>query len=127
MNDWIHENTQWKTFKHSYGTTEGFPEQFIKAGFDIINPVQGEESGLNPKDLKKKYGRSVVFWGGGVDTRKTLQFGTPEQVREEVLRNSEVYIKNGGFVFSASHNISATTPVENIVAMLKAVREFNGN
>ena len=127
MNDWIHENTQWKTFKHSYGTAKGFPEQFIKAGFDIINPVQGEESGLNPKDLKKKYGRSVVFWGGGVDTRKTLQFGTPEQVREEVLRNSEAYIKNGGFVFSASHNISATTPVENIVAMLKAVREFNGN
>ncbi len=126
MNDWIHENTQWKTFKHSFGMGEGFPELFVKAGFDIINPVHNRESGTSSKDLKKKYGQSLVFWGGGVDVCKTLQSGTPEQVREEVLRNSETYIKNGGFVFSANHNIPANTPVENIVAMLKAVREFNG-
>ncbi len=126
MNDWIHENTSWKTFKHSGGMNEGYPEKFIEAGFDIINPAPVKESGLDPKKLKEKYGRSLVFWGGGVDTKETLPFGTPGQVREEVLRNSEAYSKNGGFIFSAAHNIPANTPVENIVAMLKAVREFNG-
>lgn len=57
---------------------------------------------------------------------KTLPFGTKEQVRDEVLRRCEIFSKDGGFVFNAIHNIQAKTPVENIVAMLDAVHEFNG-
>ena len=47
-------------------------------------------------------------------------------MREQVLRRCEVFAKNGGFVFNAIHNIQAGTPVANIVAMLDAVKEFNG-
>jgi uroporphyrinogen-III decarboxylase len=61
-----------------------------------------------------------------VDTQKTLPFGTPGEVREQVLRRCEVFARNGGFVFDSIHNIQAGTPVGNIVAMLDAVREFNG-
>jgi hypothetical protein len=32
----------------------------------------------------------------------------------------------GGFVFNAIHNLPAGAPVENIVAMLGAMQEFNG-
>jgi uroporphyrinogen-III decarboxylase len=67
MNDWIHENTTWKAFKHSCGAVEPFMENFIRAGFDIINPVQINAAGMDPKILKKKYGDRLVFWGGGVD------------------------------------------------------------
>ena len=126
VNDWIHENTQWKTFKHSCGAVESFMDNFIRAGFDIINPVQISASGMDPKKLKEKYGRDLVFWGGGVDTQKILPFGTPEEVREQVLRNCEIFSKDGGFVFNTVHNIQANVPVENIVAMLEAIKEFNG-
>jgi len=126
MNDWIHENTEWKTFKHSCGAVESFMENFIRAGFDIINPVQINASGMDPKKLKEKYGRNLVFWGGGIDTQKMLPFGTPEEVREQVLRTCEIFSKNGGFVFNTVHNIQANVPVENIVAMLEAIQEFNG-
>jgi hypothetical protein len=59
---------------------------FIEAGFDIINPVQINASGMDPQVLKKKYGDKLVFWGGGVDTQGAFAFGTPEQVKEQVFR-----------------------------------------
>jgi uroporphyrinogen-III decarboxylase len=126
VNDWVHTNTNWKCFKHSCGSVERFFESFIEAGFDIINPVQCSAAGMNPAELKRKYGSRLVFWGGGVDTQNTLPFGTPQEVREEVLRRCEIFAPGGGFVFNAIHNLQAGTPVANIVAMLDAVHEFNG-
>jgi len=126
VNDWIHQHTSWKTFKHSCGAVEPFMEAFIEVGFDIINPVQCSAAGMDPKHLKRTYGDRIVFWGGGVDTQKTLPFGTPAQVREEVLRRCEIFARDGGFVFNAVHNVQANTPVQNLVAMFEAVREFNG-
>ena len=126
MNDWIHENTQWKTFKHSCGAVETFMDSFIRAGFDIINPVQINAAGMDPKKLKERYGRDLVFWGGGIDTQQVLPFGTPAEVREQVLRTCEIFNKNGGFVFNTVHNAQANVPVENMVAMLEAIKEFNG-
>ncbi|HJN89884.1 MAG TPA: methyltransferase, partial [Verrucomicrobiota bacterium] len=77
VNDWIHRNTRWKTFKHSCGAVETFMENFINVGFDIINPVQCSAAGMEPRQLKEKYGDRLVFWGGGIDTQKTMPFGTP--------------------------------------------------
>lgn len=127
MNNWIHENTHWKTFKHSCGAIEPLMPYMIESGFDIINPVQCTASGMDPAHLKKKYGKDITFWGGGIDTQKTLPFGTPEEVREHVLRQCEIFAPGGGFVFASVHCIQAKTPVENIVAMVDAVHEFNGD
>jgi hypothetical protein len=126
VNDWIHENTQWKTFKHSCGAVETFMDGFIRAGFDIINPVQISATGMDPVKLKQKYGRDIVFWGGGVDTQNVLPFGKPDEVREQVLRTCDIFSKDGGFVFNTVHNIQANVPAKNIVAMLEAIKEFNG-
>lgn len=124
--DWIHAHTSWKVFKHSCGSVERFFESFLDAGFDIANPVQCSARGMEPEHLKAKYGDRLVFWGGGVDTQQTLPFGTPAEVREQVLRRCEVFAPGGGFVFNAIHNIQAGTPVANIAAMFDAVGEFNG-
>jgi len=125
INAWIHAHTTWKTFKHTCGAIEPFMERFIQAGFDIINPVQCSATGMDPKKLKERYGDRMVFWGGGANTQKTLPFGTPPQVREEALARCETFAAGGGFVFNAIHNVQAGVPVENIVAMINAVREFN--
>ena len=126
VNGWVHENTNWKTFKHSCGAVEPLIEPFIEAGFDILNPVQVTAAGMDAALLKKRYGGRIVFWGGGVDTQTTFAFGTPAEVREQVLRRMEVLAPGGGFVYNAVHNIQANTPVSNIVAMIETVKEFNG-
>ncbi len=125
INDWVHLNTPWKTFKHSCGAVESLMKNFIEAGFDIINPVQVNARGMDPAYLKKTYGKDLVFWGGGIDTQITLPYGTPAKVREEVLKLCEIFNKDGGFVFNTVHNAQANVPVENLVAMIDAVKEFN--
>ncbi|MDW7656508.1 MAG: uroporphyrinogen decarboxylase family protein [Bacillota bacterium] len=126
VNNWIHDNTSWKTIKHSCGAVEPFLGLFIDAGFDIINPVQCSAAGMDPRTLKDRYGDRLTFWGGGVDTQQVLPFGTPAEVRTQVLERCRIFSAGGGFVFNAIHNVQAHTPVENIVAMIDAVREFNG-
>ncbi len=126
VNDWIHQQTHWKTFKHSCGSVEKFLDDFIDCGFDIFNPVQCSAAGMDPQMLKDRYGDRLIFWGGGVDTQRTLPFGTPEEVRREVLERLETFSREGGYVFNPVHNVQARTPVENIVAMIDAIKEFNG-
>jgi uroporphyrinogen-III decarboxylase len=126
LNDWIHRNTTWKTFKHSCGSVERFIPSFIEAGFDILNPVQCSAAGMDPAHLKNDFGDRLVFWGGGVDTQHVLPFGTAEEVSRNVLDRCRVFARSGGFVFNSIHNVQARTPVENIVAAIEAVRRFDG-
>ena len=124
INDWIHKNTQWKTFIHSCGGIEPLIGEFISAGFDILNPMQFSAKGMDIIKLKEKYGNKIVFWGGGVDTQKTLPFGTMDEVKIEVLNRIKILRQGGGFVFSPIHNIQAKIPIENVVAMIEVVKQF---
>lgn len=123
VNDWVHEHTSWKTFIHSCGSVEPLINEFIDAGFDIINPVQTTATNMDPITLKKKYGDKLTFWGGGVDTQGTLPFGTPDEVRKEVLERIRIFSKGGGFVFSTVHNVQPRIPVENVLAMYQTLRD----
>lgn len=124
VNNWIHKNTSWKTFYHSCGSIVAFLDDFVEAGVDILNPVQTSAKGMDPKMLKEKYGDKLVFWGGGINTQKTLPFGTPEEVRKEVNERCQIFGKGGGFVFNTIHNIQSKVPIKNLMAMFQAIREF---
>ena len=126
INDWIHIHTSWKTFKHSCGSVVTLIPSFIDSGFDILNPVQCSAAGMEPEQLKREFGRDIVFWGGGVDTQKTLMFGSADEVRKEVLQRCDIFEKRGGFVFNTVHNIQGNVPLKNVVAMFEALKEVNG-
>lgn len=127
INDWIHAHTTWKTMKHTCGAVEPLLSRLIDVGFDIFNPVQCSAAGMEPHTLKQRYGDRLVFYGGGVNTQQTLPFGTPAEVRAEVLERCRIFSPGGGYIFNAIHCVQANTPVENVVAMLSAVQEFNGS
>ena len=124
MNDWIHEHTTWKVFKHTCGAILPILPGLVEAGFDIINPVQINAKDMDPVVLKKEYGSQVTFWGGGIDTQRILPNATPEEVRSHVLQECEILGKDGGFIFNAVHNIQANAPVRNVVAMIETLREL---
>ena len=125
VNDWVHSNTNWKTMYHTCGSILNIIDDLIESGVDILNPVQCSAEGMDPKMLKAKYGDRIVFWGGGVDTQRTLPFGSPEQVYKEVTERLNIFAPGGGFVFSAVHDIQANTPIDNFIAMLNAVWDYN--
>jgi hypothetical protein len=124
VNDWIHENTAWKTFIHTCGSILPIIPDIIEAGFDILNPVQTSAANMDPGVLKERFGSQVTFWGGGVDTQHTLPFGTPQEVRDQVRERLKIFGKGGGFVFNPIHNVQASIPIENILAMYETVREY---
>jgi hypothetical protein len=126
INDWIHRHTGWKVFFHSCGAIGEIMEDLIEAGVDILNPVQYSARGMELAGLKRRFGRRIVFWGGGIDTQRILSFGTPQQVEREVERNLEILAGEGGFVFSAIHNIQATVPPENLLALFDAFSRGRG-
>jgi hypothetical protein len=123
INDWIHEHTPWKTFIHTCGSVVQLLPDIIDAGFDVLNPVQCSAAGMDPQTLKDRFGDALTFWGGGVDTQKTLPFGTPDQVRREVRDRIALFNRGGGFVFNTIHNVQANVPAENLVALYEAVKE----
>ena len=123
INDYIHKNTNWKIFMHCCGSIFELIPEFIDAGFDILNPVQCSAANMDPRELKREFGKDIVFWGGGIDTQTTLTFGTPQEVYDQTRRRIEIFNESGGFVFATVHNIQANTPVENIKQMLKAVQD----
>jgi len=124
VNDWVHKNTNWKTFYHTCGAIAEYIPDFIDMGADIINPVQCSARGMDAQMLKDRFGDQIVFWGGGVDTQHTLPHGTPEEVYKEVSERIRIFNKGGGYVFAPIHNVVAGVPVENLQAMLKAVEDF---
>lgn len=124
LNDWIHKNTTWKTMKHSCGAMVPILPGIIEAGFDIINPVQINAKDMDSQRLKDEFGQQLTFWGGGIDTQQVLPYGTPDEVRRHVIRQCEIFGKNGGFVFNSVHNVQANVPVENIVAVFDALKEL---
>ena len=124
LNDWVHQHTEWKTFIHSCGSIMALLDDLAAAGFDILNPVQCSAAQMEPRVLKEKYGRQVTFWGGGVDTQKTLPFGTVAEVRREVRERLRIFGPGGGFVFNPIHNVQARTPIDNLLAMYETVQEY---
>ena len=126
VNDWVHEHTPWKTFIHSCGSVVDLLPDIVDAGFDILNPVQCSAAGMGPGRLKERFGARLTFWGGGVDTQRTLPFGTPDQIRREVKERVAIFGRGGGFVFNTVHNVQANTPRDNLVALYEAFKESRG-
>ena len=109
---------------HSCGSIAQFIPHFTEIGYNVVNPVQISAHDMEPCSLKKRFGSKMSFWGGLCNSQKTLPFGTPEQIREEVRINIECLKPEGGFVASPIHNITAEVPPQNIVAMFDAANEF---
>jgi len=126
VNNWIHKKTTWKSFIHSCGSVWNLYQDFVEAGFDIHNPVQCSAACMDPVKLKQDYGDKISFWGGGVDTQRTLPFGTADEVRAEVRDRIHTFGPGGGFVFNTIHNVQARVPKANLLALYEAVKE-NGN
>ena len=122
--DYVHKNSNLKTFIHSCGAIKTLIPSLIEAGLDILNPVQTQCTDMDPQDLKNEFGKDLVFWGGGVDTQNLLAFGDVPTVRAEVQKNCEIFMKDGGFVFTPIHNMLPGIPPKNIVAMYDVVNSI---
>jgi len=124
MWDYIHKNSNCKVALHSCGSITDILPDLIDAGVDVLNPVQTSCANMDPRMLKKEFGKDIVFWGGGCDTQSILPTKTPKEIKKHVKDNIEIFAEGGGMIFSQIHNIQADVPPENITAMLDAAFEY---
>jgi uroporphyrinogen decarboxylase len=116
--------TDAKIWYHTCGSCVDYIPDLIDNGIDILNPVQISAKGMDPKELKERFGKNLVLWGGGIDAQHILPFESPKEVKEHVRKNIEILKRDGGYVFNNVHNIQADVPAENIVALFDAAYEF---
>lgn len=108
------------THLHSDGDVSAIFEDLIEIGLDVYNPFQPEI--MDVYEMKRKYGNRLCFHGG-IGIQELLPFGTPQQVKAEAQRMIREVGAGGGYILAPSHSVLADTPVENIVALIEAVRE----
>ncbi len=123
---YIRSRTKAKVWYHSCGSLMEYIPDLMDNGVDILNPVQISAKGMDPAELKAKFGKKMCFWGGGIDSQHVLPTAAPEVVSEHVRRNIEIFKQGGGYVFNNVHNIQADVPPENVLAMFDAAYEFGG-
>lgn len=119
----IRNNSSAFLFLHSCGSIAAILDDLIEIGVQILNPVQVSARNMDPAELKRRWGKDIVFWGGGCDTQKTLPYGTPDEVRQQVRERVEIFKQGGGYVFNQIHNILSGVPPENIEAMFDTAYE----
>jgi uroporphyrinogen decarboxylase len=109
-----------KLIFHSCGNVRPIIPDLIEMGVDILNPVHITATGMEPYQLKKDFGSSISFWGGGIDTQQVLPQGTESEISDHVRSNLDALAPGGGYVFCTVHNIQAEVPVQNFMAMYHA-------
>ncbi len=113
--------TQGYFWHHSCGSVHALIPDLLECGVDILNPIQARAYHMEPERLKADYGDRLVFHGG-FDTQNVLPFGTRAEIEAEVARVMNALKPNGGYIFSAGHNIQNAVPAKNILTMFQAAR-----
>jgi uroporphyrinogen-III decarboxylase len=81
------------------------------------------DTNMEPEKLKREFGKHLTFWGGAIDPQHVLSRGTEKEVKNYATHCTEVFKKDGGFIFTQPHNIQADVPPENIIALYQSGNE----
>jgi len=89
---------------------------------DGLNPLEAK-AGVNPVELKKKYGDKMTFHGG----INAVLWDDKDAITEEIRRVLPVMKENGGYIFASDHSIPDAVSLENfrhIIALVKEVGSY---
>jgi uroporphyrinogen decarboxylase len=102
--------------KHSCGAVRDIIPAMIEDGVQALDPVQVRAAGMDFAGLVRDFGSRLAFHGG-VDTQRTLPFGTTEEVRAQVRAYRELTRDGGGYIMTGSQDLIEDIPLDNILAM----------
>jgi uroporphyrinogen decarboxylase len=108
-----------KVAYHSDGCIFQIIPDLIEIGLDVLNPIQ--PASMDPAEVKERFGDRLCFWGS-IDEQHTLPFGSPDEVRAEVLQRLRTIGKGGGLIIGPTHHVQLDTPMENFWSMVNTIR-----
>lgn len=108
---------------HSCGAIYPIVNDLIECGMEVSDPLQPIAKGVEPERLKTDFGDRLSWWGG-IDVQQTLPLGSKDDVIQEVRTRIKEMAPGGGYILSSSHRCQPDIPVENIITMYEAAKEF---
>jgi len=106
---------------HSDGNITPIVGDLVEIGVDSLNPVQPEC--MNQLEIKRIYGDRLTL-DTGISNQKTLPFGTPDDVKQEVLTALKHLAPGGGFVYGTSHFALYDVPIANLITLYETLQQF---
>lgn len=106
---------------YTCGNVRNIIPDLIEIGLDILHPIQPETMDIFA--LKREFGADLTFCGG-IGTQYLLPRGTPSEIRETVTRTVDVMGRGGGYILEPGITLQEDVPVENMVAMIEAARQY---
>ncbi|MBD3351657.1 MAG: hypothetical protein GF364_09245 [Candidatus Lokiarchaeota archaeon] len=120
LTDFAHKKGAY-TWMHSCGFIENFLRDLIDHGLDAIQSLE-PASGVDIERVTDKYGDKMTFVGG-MDSTRTLSWGTVDEVIADTKKCLKAGMPNGGYIAGPAHRI-IDCPVENVVAMRDTIKKF---
>jgi len=105
---------------HCCGSIADLMPDLIEIGLDVLESVQPEACGMNPYELKRKWGDKLTFWGG-LGSQRVIPFGTPDEIWAEVRHLCADMGRGGGYILAPAKPLQPETPAANAVAVLEAL------
>lgn len=112
-----------KSMHHTCGSAVAVVPRLVECGLDALQSLQPEAQGMEAAELKRRFGGRLAFQGG-VSVQRTMPYGTPQEIAAEVQYLAGALGRGGGYIFGTAHNVQADTPVENVLALMQAYREY---
>ena len=97
----------------------------IRDGLDALHALQPRCAGMDPAGLKRDFGARILL-NGAIDSQSRTHRGErrPPCAKRRCAR-SRIMAPGGGYVAGASHDyLLEETPLENVLAMFDAIREY---
>jgi uroporphyrinogen decarboxylase len=103
---------------HCCGSVADIMDDIVEIGLDVLESCQPEAQGMNPYELKKRWGNNLTFWGA-LGSQSTIPFGTPAEIREEIHNRCVNMGRGGGYILAPAKDLQPGTPVENAAAVVE--------
>ena len=108
---------------HCCGSSSWAFDEFIEMGITAVDTLQPEAKDMSPEYLKKRFGGRLHFHGM-ISTAGPLAYGNADEVVANVRETLATMMPGGGYALAPTHQIQDNSPVENVLAMYQAAREY---
>jgi uroporphyrinogen decarboxylase len=108
-----------RVISHCCGSIVDIMPDIVEIGLDVLESVQPEPRGMNPYELKRRWGSQITFWGA-LGSQSTVQFGSPQEIHDEVRRLCREMGRGGGYILAPAKSLQPGTPLQNAVAVVEA-------
>jgi hypothetical protein len=106
---------------HTCGNVTALMDDLLACGVDVLHPIQ--VGTMDDQTISRRYGGRVAFWIG-MDVQQILPFGTPDDIRAHVRQRIRTFHRpEGGLILASGNAILPDTPLENLHAYVRALRE----